>query len=70
MPVPAPDPLLAGVTAAAAAATLLFALADRRRTIGPLAHIPFDYLMIASGIVFLAALARLLGALLAGPGSG
>lgn len=59
------DPLLAGVTGLAAVATLGCALADRRRTIGPFAHIPWDYLMIASGLVFLLALARLLAGLAA-----
>lgn len=60
------DPLLAGVTGLAAAATLACALADRRRTIGPFAHIPWDYLMIASGLTFLLALARLLVGLASG----
>ncbi|MFQ3594655.1 MAG: hypothetical protein SNJ63_00895 [Sphingomonadaceae bacterium] len=54
-------PLLAAFTALAGAVAVLAMLADRRRGIGRLSFLPWDFVMVGAALLFLILLVRAIG---------
>jgi hypothetical protein len=59
-------PLLAACTALFGALAVVAMLADRRRGIGSLSFLPWDFLMVGSALLFLILLVRAIGFWMAG----